>query len=286
MYTLEVETAAESVQQLTHLLVAEGDSVSPRRLKTYELPDVTIWLQDPADCTMYGIGREAYHPAIGITEGLLMIAGLSDPELLAGIAPVFRRFQDGGALHGAYGPRLRNQLPMVIERLRADPDTRQAVATIWDPLQDLCPPGQAPMDLPCTVYLLFRIRDGRLSMKTHMRSNDVWRGWCYDVLQFTQLQCTVANVLDVPVGPYVHHADSLHVYEHDLEALCKVSRPGLLPGLHLRPQLTGLQATTWPEARTRAQELLYAPEVTAMDRTEAFMLEKLRSATKKEGTSS
>lgn len=288
MRELHLDSAAESLPHLAHLIASgEAEEVSPRGLKTHELADVTIEITDPSDCLMYGIGRESYLPAIGVVESLLMIGGVSDPGLLRQVAPVFQRFQDGGALHGAYGPRLRPQIPRVLDRLRTDPDTRQALAMVWDPVYDLAP-GPVPRDLPCTVYLAFRIRNGRLTMKTHMRSNDIWRGWCYDVIQFTQLQHTVANMLGLEAGSYVHHADSLHVYHEDLEQLYKVATVTDFYELDTpRPRLSGLRAEgSWQNAQHRALELLYAPErPEPQTGTEQFMLDCLHRALRpKEGS--
>lgn len=278
MPEMSFENAGDALYGLSLLLTSTGEHVSPRGLSTSEVLDVTTVITNPYDPTLYGCDRTGYHPAIGVIEGLLLIAGVSDPPLLRGANAVFSRFQDGGALHGAYGPRLRTQLPHVVERLAHDPDTRQAVATIWDPLHDMY---DGPRDLPCTVDLVFRIRDGKLTLKTHMRSNDLWRGWCYDVLQFTLLQCTVANVLKVPVGPYVHLADSLHVYDENVDALRKVKQPG---GAE-RPRLFGLAPTItggdtqqrWESVRVRALHLLYDqdPRFTLNSQTETWLRERV-----------
>jgi thymidylate synthase len=107
------------------------------------------------------------------------------------------------------------QLPRAVERLKLDPDSRQAVVSIWDPLYDM----QDTRDLPCTLNFNFRIRNDKLNMSTTMRSNDVWLGAAYDVFMFTQLQCTVANALGVEVGTYTHHAYSFHIYERNVEAM-------------------------------------------------------------------
>jgi thymidylate synthase len=275
-------TAAEALKPLAQAVIKEGRETAPRGQKTYELTDVTIEVLDPTNATLYGCGRPRYHPAIGALEGLLMLAGVSDPPYLAKLSNAFPRFQDGGALHGAYGPRLRSQLPWALARLQQDPATRQAVCTIWDPLHDLAP-DPVPRDVPCTVDLLFRIRDGKLGLKVHMRSNDLWRGWCYDVLQFTLLQCTVANVLRLPVGPYVHHASSLHLYQADVDDAFYVTDP--VPGVE-RPRLCGLSPglggdlpllDRWESVRQRALALLYnQPAHPLLTDTERWLVARVR----------
>jgi thymidylate synthase len=244
---------ADIYPRLCHDLLDGGSDVRPRGKLTKELLDVTIQIEDPADVRLDAVNRARYKPAIGVAEGLLLIAGVSDPALMTRISPAFKAFTDGGAFHGAYGPRLRFQLPRAIERLAADRDTRQAVVTIWDPLHDGAEPEQdSPRDLPCTVYLNLRIRDGKLTLKTHMRSNDAWLGLPYDVTQFTLLQRTIADVLGLPAGPYVHHVDSLHLYEGHWDSAEQTHAP--TSGY---PSLGGLTAATWSQARLLAMELLY-----------------------------
>lgn len=258
MKNFEISSMAEGYADIIQAVLKEGDEVSPRGQLTKELCDVTIQLNDPSDVLLDGTNRRNYRPVIGVAEALQLLAGITDAPLMNRITKTFAKFQDGGALHGAYGPRLRFQLPRVIERLIQDGNTRQAVVTIWDPMYDGAGDAElndyAPRDLPCTVYLSFRVRNDRLTMKTHMRSNDAWLGLPYDVIMFTTLQFTVASVLGLEVGPYVHHADSFHLYERnfaDAEQVVRADPNGL------RRHTYGIVADHWSSARTIAMELLY-----------------------------
>jgi thymidylate synthase len=123
---------------------------------------------------------------------------------------------DGGTFHGGYGQRTRSQLPAVVERLDQDLHTRRAVMTMWDPLHDLF--IEDAHDYPCTISLQFLVRDDQVLLHTHMRSNDVWRGFAYDVFVFTQLQLAVAASLELWVGSYHHHVTSMHMYQSDMQA--------------------------------------------------------------------
>lgn len=283
---LTYQSAAESLPDLAKML-AQAPTVRPRGMETRELTDVTIVIEQPFDCLLYDVNRAHYHPTIGAIEGLQMIAGVSDPGMLTSASRAFESFMDGRVLHGSYGPRLRPQLPDVLRRLAADLDTRQAVATIWDPMYDLrgAMPGEVPRDLPCTISLTFRVRDGRLTMKTHMRSNDLWRGWCYDVVQFTLLQCTMANLMGIPVGPYVHHADSLHLYREHYEAAADVTwRPAGANVIRLFGLGAIIPNTSWEDVRARALDLLYDPTYVPESTTEAWLRDRVRSLTRNERT--
>lgn len=216
------DSAAESLSPLVEHLWFHGESVAPRGIETKEVPHLTIIIGHPNDCLMMGINRKWNHKLAAL-EALQLIAGRQYPQLMAAVAPSTARFLDGEAFHGAYGPRLRQQIPKIMDTLRMDMNSRQAIATIWDPAYD----GFADTaDTPCTVYLSFMIRDGKLIMHTHMRSNDVWWGWCYDVTQFCSLQVHMATAMGLEVGPYVHYADSFHMYyERDFDAVKELTDP-------------------------------------------------------------
>lgn len=62
-----------------------------------------------------------------------------------------------------------------------------------------------------------------------MRSNDLWLGTTYDVMQFVMLQASIASVLKAGVGKYVHTAGSLHLYERDWDKARAVT-PSNEPG--------------------------------------------------------
>lgn len=283
MRNFEIKSMAEGYAGIVQAVLKEGEEVSPRAQLTKELCDVTIQLNDPSDVLLDGANRRNYRPVIGVAEALQLLAGITDAPLMSRITKTFEKFQDGGALHGAYGPRLRFQMPRVIERIMQDGWTRQAVTTIWDPMYDGAGDVElnddAPRDLPCTVYLSFRIRNNLLTMKTHMRSNDVWLGLPYDVIMFTTLQQTVANVLGMEVGPYVHHADSFHLYERnfaDAEQVMSVD-PNVL-----RHHLYGVKAPHWSDVRSIARDLIYTDvvlkEFTPTEQWFNVMMEPYRAA--------
>lgn len=213
MYVLTTSDMRSGYVELLDAVMQFGDRTSPRGEPTIELSDVLIELTDPTRAIPYGIGRKLHMP-IASAEFIQLIGGYSDVKQLASISPTFTKFTDGGRLRGAYGPRLFPQWMHVINRLTEDHDTRQAVATIWRP-NDL---KQSSKDVPCTISLRYSIRNGALHACTHMRSNDLWLGTPYDFGQFTALQRTLAFVLQLEVGTYTHFVNSLHLYEHDVEA--------------------------------------------------------------------
>lgn len=108
-----------------------------------------------------------------------------------------------------------NQFDYCYDLLREDPNTRQAVIHIKSPRDTRKYPTK---DLNCTVYCQFFIRDDKLYMSTHMRSNDLWMGVPYDCFFFMNLQVLMAMKLGIDIGTYTHYAGSLHLYMRDYEA--------------------------------------------------------------------
>jgi thymidylate synthase len=154
------------------------------------------------------------HPARGLNyrfaaaEFLWIAAGLDEVAPLARYNKKMASFSDDGVhLAGAYGPRLASQWDYVLGTLRADPDSRQAVAVIWTP-------RPAPSkDVPCTVSAQFLVRDGKVTGVWTMRSSDLWLGLPYDAFSFARLTACVAGALGREPGEVVITAGSSHLYE-------------------------------------------------------------------------
>jgi thymidylate synthase len=213
MRNFDLKDGVQGYVDLVNAVIDFGDHVSPRGMGTRELNDVTITIADPTKAVPVGTSRKL-RLSIGATETMHLIGGISSLEQLdLASANRFSQFSNDGKLRGAYGPRVKNQIPNVIKRLSDDPNSRQGIVTIFRP-DDL---DDGIKDVPCTVYLTFSVRDGKLRMATHMRSNDVWLGVPYDWWMFTRLQMTVAWAMKLPVGEYVHHVDSLHIYDRDID---------------------------------------------------------------------
>jgi len=210
-----------------------GDQVSPRGKLTKELPQATIEIElrrpvltDPRRKLSYtGMAAEAFW----------ILSGWSALVEIEPYLPRMRNFSDDGVtLAGAYGPRIHQQLDYVVKKLLDDPDTRQAVLTLWDRN-----PGPSK-DYPCTVAMDFKLRGGKLNLHVFMRSSDAWLGVPYDVFSFSMvahLVCCRLNQHRATAAPdqalspnYVEPgtlyltAASSHLYEENwLKALACLS---------------------------------------------------------------
>ena len=258
------DNAAESLVGLRDAILHHGEEVAPRGKTTLEIRNVTTVINDPTDCLMTGIGRNMSRK-LAVMEALQLIGGFSDPHTMGEAAPNTKAFWNGGILSGAYGPRIRPQLDKAINRLVHDPLTRQAVVTVWDPLHDQ---QDGIKDIPCTVSFNWHLRNGELHQTTHMRSNDVWWGWTYDVVMFTQLQCTLANILGAGIGTYTHVVDSLHMYTSNVDDSLEVQLTDTP-----RIRLSGLSVSS--RMADRAQLIFYGAgpyaDIQQFTETEAWM---------------
>jgi thymidylate synthase len=249
---IEIDSAATGYKKILDTIYSRGEVVSPRGRSTKELRNVVIELAHPEQNLTLNVGRRM-NERIAAAEALQLIGGVQYPALMSSIsANKFDRFLDGGAFHGSYGPRIAPQMPRVIDRLESDHSTRQAVVSIWNPALDLYQEGLR--DLPCTVSLNFHIRGQHLHMTTHMRSNDAWLGWPYDVFQFTELFHTVANIIGYYSGTYTHVVDSMHLYEDDFDKLDNITVTSVPETI---PEGGGVwNSLSWTEAAKSARFLM------------------------------
>jgi thymidylate synthase len=152
-----------------------------------------------------------------------LIASLADPEWLDWMRRNFTEPDDVPELGGArsYARRLRDyegrdQVAWVIERLRADPETRSATITTFQPLADTS-------YIPCVSLLDFWIADATLELVVYAHSLDVGKKAYGNLVELARLQHEVAGAVAAPVGRLVIHAKSAHVYEPELETMRRLT---------------------------------------------------------------
>ena len=179
-----------------------------------EIINAITVIKDPTRNICDGTRKMNMRYAIG--ELLWYISGQNTLKSIRNITSAWDRMSDDGeTVNSNYGYCMMhkygfNQIGYVIDLLKKNPNTRQAVIHIKEPSD------KESKDVNCTVCLQFFIRDGKLYLTTYMRSNDLWMGFPYDVFQFTNLQILIAMILGVEVGTYTHVAGSLHLYARNV----------------------------------------------------------------------
>lgn len=130
---------------------------------------------------------------------------------------------EDGSFNSNYGQYFfgeQNQFDVVINILKNDKDSRRASILLLTKEHV----SSETNDVPCTYALNFRIRDNKLNMSVHMRSQDAIYGMGNDAPAFSFLHEMMFNALkefypDIQYGIYTHTTDSLHVYEKHFKML-------------------------------------------------------------------
>jgi len=207
------------VSAVRHMLDSnQWRTISPRdgaETREYLTPVVTSYSM-PWRRVLFCDVRDA-NPFFHLMEALWMLAGRDDAQWIGQFSKNISQFaEDDGKFHGAYGYRWRgadhlsDQLAVISNLIRKNPETRRAVLSMWDAEYDL---GADKRDLPCNTHIYFKPRDGRLNMTVCCRSNDIIWG-CYgaNVVHFSVLQEYMAAKVGMKIGTYYHVSDSWHYY--------------------------------------------------------------------------
>lgn len=88
-------------------------------------------------------------------------------------------------------------------------------------------------DFICTNYVMFLVRENKLFMNVHMRSNDAILGTINDVAFFSILYQQFLRHLNtiyknLKVGVYSHTVDSFHLYENKFSTVCDMLRENFI----------------------------------------------------------
>lgn len=221
-------------------VVAERDHMqSGRGGDAAEVLHATLRISDPRQRWILS-RRPAINPAFAIAEAFWILSGRDDAQFVNFWNPALPRYAGGGAsYHGAYGKRLReafgfDQIERAIDALSGTPSSRQVVLQIWDPRIDAPSVDGSPTkpDIPCNICSILKIRGNRLEWLQVMRSNDIFRGTPYNIVQFTIVQEYIAGCIGVELGDFILISDSLHAYEADLD------RFSIEPSAPLRSECT------------------------------------------------
>jgi thymidylate synthase len=205
----------ELYPMILEYILEHGDMVSPRGLLTREVRPLSFTLTNPLNRAVTLKERKMNH-AFGLIEALQFTSGTTNGAQQIRYNSNIKNWVDpiSGEIEAAYGVLTAPQVPYVIETLTKDPDSRQAILSIYNGQLH-----QRPMlNVPCTCTLQFFLRQGALELVVYMRSNDVWWGTPYDVFQFTAMQEMIACALGARLGKYTHTAGSSHVYEPFFES--------------------------------------------------------------------
>lgn len=204
--------------------VVHGGTFNARGQTFTELENAQLTL-NPLESPLTSFKHRNLNLAYAKQEFLWYLRGDKYDDSICKHATMWQKLkQEDGSFNSNYGHYIfrstnRNgisQFEYVIRTLLLDSDSRRASIVLLN--QDHLYQGNS--DTVCTYAINFRIRNHKLNMTVHMRSNDVIFGLTNDVFCFTMLYRLILACLKKHVaisgGIYTHLVDSLHVYErHD-----------------------------------------------------------------------
>jgi thymidylate synthase len=208
--------ATSAWYRILRTIFGYGIRVEPRGKATLEVPHLAaaFRMNRPA---LICAPRKPYYRFMA-AEALWILSGSDRVEDIAPYNKNMQEFSDNGrTFFGAYGPPVAGQLDYVVKQLARDPESRQAVMTIWR--QN---PGPSK-DIPCTLAIQFTVRFNELNAHVYMRSSDAWLGVPYDFFTFSMIACKVACLVNLSttlrpisrLGMLYWTAGSSHLYEEN-----------------------------------------------------------------------
>ncbi len=132
-----------------------------------------------------------------------------------------------------------DQIKVLVEELRRNPDSRRLVVTAWNPLD-----SDRVFIAPCHCFFKFFHAQGELSVDVFQRSADAVVGLPFDIAEYALLLLMVAQVTGLRAREVVYHTSDTHIYLPHVpfakEILSREPRP--LPTVTLNPEITNLFA--------------------------------------------
>ena len=197
---VEADTIGEAWLGIAALVMADGEPAHYDGRPILELSRATLAVAhpDPDDA---------------------LIARYANPERLAWMRANFLDHSPVAELGDArsYASRLRDyagvgrdQVLWVIDRLRADSESRSATITTFEPLLDAS-------YIPCVSMLDFWMPRERLELVVYAHSIDFGSKGYGNLVQLAAVQREVAASLNVSVGRLDFVVKSAHVYETEFE---------------------------------------------------------------------
>lgn len=162
-----------------------------------------------------------------------------------------------GNLGPVYGAQWRNwngegidQISILIEGLKTNPDSRRHVVTAWNPsvlplagksFAENVASGKAALP-PCHAMFQFYVANGRLSCQMYQRSADIFLGVPFNIASYALLTLMVAQVCQLQPGELILTLGDAHIYlNHITQAELQLGRePRPLPTMQLNPEVKNI----------------------------------------------
>jgi thymidylate synthase len=127
-------TAYEVWIDLLRTLLQAGNQASPRGKPIKELIGVNLLISNAYANIIYHPLRKLNYRFL-VAQWLTTLLGLEDRPILDKFNSHLSDYEEDGrgGRYPSYGPKLKTQWMFIIKSIREDPETRQAVMSIWEP---------------------------------------------------------------------------------------------------------------------------------------------------------
>jgi len=203
----------------------KGREITVRGKQCLELPEPVTIIYDRPGYFLMDIPGRKFNPFFAMAEVPWILSGNGNVDWISFFNSNMRSFSDGGEeFHGSYGKRIFrypsttltyatiDQVAMVVNKLKKDPFSRQAVICIWDVEKDNLIKTN---DIPCNNLVYYSLREGKLNQTVTIRSNDLIWGTPHNAIQYSGLHARVAGALEVEMGTFTYVINNLHYYLHE-----------------------------------------------------------------------
>lgn len=222
MITVEGNSFAYCYEKLLKSTFHQPEYISsPRGQLVKENLNASFVLSNPLSCFYQNEVRSSQKKYIA-AELLYNFNASNSAKWISEYAGFWESIQnEDGTVNSAYGhilftPRKKSgitQWEWAMNSLKSDEYSRQALFKINQSRHQV-----ETKDFPCTVYGIFHIRENRLHLTIHMRSQDAILGCPTDVPLFVSFQVEALNQLrsyypNLELGTYTHFCNSFHIYE-------------------------------------------------------------------------
>ena len=128
------------------------------------------------------------------------------------------KFGHVGPIYGVQWRRFNNnktlgdQLSIVIDQIKNNPNSRRIVLTTWNPLE------LHKMILPpCHILAQFKVVNNKLNCMVTMRSVDLFLGMPFDIASYAILTNLIARICKLDLGELIMSTGDTHIYLNHIE---------------------------------------------------------------------
>lgn len=234
MQVLKAQNVCQALANTVRYINKNGEIEDSRNGRVIVAPEplCTVTIQS-RERVLFSPHRDA-NPFFHLFEAIWMLSGEDNVTVMDSFIKDFSKSyaETNGALHGAYGARWRmlfgyDQLDYVVQKMIAEPHTRQCVITMWDAYGDRSDDLRGTWkDRPCNTHIYLRNNESVLDMTVCCRSNDMLWG-CHgaNAVHFSILQEYLAARMDLEIGPLYQISNNAHIYLDQFNKLLSRANP-------------------------------------------------------------